>query len=371
MDGWMDGWMEGSIYASIYSATSPPMSQGDRSGEAFKEEEKWLPGDMDHSTPVPLRHAEKIRNQRFSRKKTRDFLERVLQHRVRGGDKLLCRPFVETMMEVLHQELGEEEVTAFAVNIFASVRKYAAEPDFLGFLLLITGQVADVVVRDNRSLCAELLRIFRIYFEVADGSTRVTRQKFFSALRDALPQKEKDQCQELAAYFPASGPMTPVNYEWLLVDDPYVLSPIVYALRLQHLEEGLGLSDRMERQVKSCARDGPVTYEKIEAVCKDDAQLSILQPEETLIHGTQDFECWSSHSSDHGSECSERCGSGPIQLAEFVGELGGGRGGVAAPGPVEVEFGARNELMVKLAALASLLSCEMVAMVCCTLCSLQ
>jgi len=183
-------------------------------------------------------------------------------------------------MEVLHQELGEEEVTAFAVNIFASVRKYAAEPDFLGFLLLITGQVADVVVRDNRSLCAELLRIFRIYFEVADGSTRVTRQKFFSALRDALPQKEKDQCQELAAYFPASGPMTPVNYEWLLVDDPYVLSPIVYALRLQHLEEGLGLSDRMERQVKSCARDGPVTYEKIEAVCKDDPQLSILQPED-------------------------------------------------------------------------------------------
>lgn len=265
---------------SFTQATSPPMSQGDRSGEAFKEEEKWLPGDMDHSTPVPLRHAEKIRNQRFSRKKTRDFLERVLQHRVRGGDKLLCRPFVETMMEVLHQELGEEEVTAFAVNIFASVRKYAAEPDFLGFLLLITGQVADVVVRDNRSLCAELLRIFRIYFEVADGSTRVTRQKFFSALRDALPQKEKDQCQELAAYFPASGPMTPVNYEWLLVDDPYVLSPIVYALRLQHLEEGLGLSDRMERQVKSCARDGPVTYEKIEAVCKDDAQLSILQPED-------------------------------------------------------------------------------------------
>lgn len=265
---------------SFTQATSPPMSQGDRSGEAFKEEEKWLPGDMDHSTPVPLRHAEKIRNQRFSRKKTRDFLERVLQHRVRGGDKLLCRPFVETMMEVLHQELGEEEVAAFAVNIFASVRKYAAEPDFLCFLLLITGQVADVVVRDNRSLCAELLRIFRIYFEVADGSTRVTRQKFFSALRDALPQKEKDQCQELAAYFPASGPMTPVNYEWLLVDDPYVLSPVVYALRLQHLEEGLGLSDRMERQVKSCARDGPVTYEKIEAVCKDDPQLSILQPED-------------------------------------------------------------------------------------------
>ena len=33
---------------------------------------------------------------------------------------------------------------------------------------------------------------------------------------------------------------------------------------------------------------------KCQAVCKDDPQLSILQPEETLIHGTQDFECWSS-----------------------------------------------------------------------------
>ena len=49
----------------------------------------------------------------------------------------------------------------------------------------------------------------------------------------------------------------------------------------------------------------------------------------------------SMHSSDHGREFSERAGSGPFQLAEGLGELGGGRGGGAAPGPFDVEFGAR------------------------------
>jgi len=247
--------------------------------DGFKEDEKWLPPDMEVTTPTVLRHQDKVRNQRFSRKKTLDFLERVLQMRLKTGDSLLSRPYVETMMEVLNQELGEE-ASCFGINILASVRRYAAEPDFLSFLLLLRGHVSDLVVRDNRTLCSEILRIFRTYFE-SDGSTRVSKEKFFKALREVLPHKEKDHCQDLVTYFPPGGPTALVNYEWLFLDDPYVLSPIVYALRLQHLEESLSLSERMEKVVKSCVKEGGlVKLEHMEAACKDDPVLAVLQPED-------------------------------------------------------------------------------------------
>lgn len=254
-------------------------SAGVDKNDSFKEDEKWLPPDMEATTPMLLRHQEKVRHQRFSRKKTLDFLERVLQLRMREGDNVLSRPYLETMMEVLNQELGEEG-SCFGINIPASVRRYAAEPDFLSFLLLLRGHVSDLVVRDNRTLCPEILRIFRTYFE-SDGSTRVSKEKFFKALREVLPHKEKEHCQELVTYFPPGGPTTLVNYEWLLLDDPYVLSPIVYALRLQHLEESLSLSERMEKMVRSCVKEGGlVKLENMEAACKDDSVLAFLQPED-------------------------------------------------------------------------------------------
>ncbi|CAJ1365153.1 unnamed protein product, partial [Effrenium voratum] len=232
----------------------------ERSCEGFKDEDKWLPADMEASTPMPLRHPDKMRNQRFSRKKTLDFLEpgpRKFPPRVScnngcvkgtlGSDALQARmlllhwPFLETMMEQLNQEMGEE-APSFAINILASCRwgmpveaafsrlpcgsigakvlilhaekggpgkrRHAAEPDFLGFLpgrpaserfrgdprlrLLLLGHVADIVVpliltlllprrpgqpagkvRDNRTLCAEMLRIFRTHFE-SDGPGALT-----------------------------------------------------------------------------------------------------------------------------------------------------------------------------------------------------
>eukprot|EP00913_Durusdinium_trenchii_P022093 g20761.t1 len=70
--------------------------------------------------------------------------------------------------DAVPQELGEEAF-AFGINILASTRRYAAEPEFASFLMLLRGQVGDLAVRDNRTLCAEILRIFRTYFEAGDG----------------------------------------------------------------------------------------------------------------------------------------------------------------------------------------------------------
>eukprot|EP00435_Cladocopium_sp_Y103_P004290 s4058_g1.t1 len=77
------------------------------------------------------------------------------------------------------------------------------------------------------------------------------------------------------------SPTTLVNYEWLLLDDPYVLSPIVYALRLQHLEDGTAVCPVCPApRVKSCVKEGGlVKLEHMEAACKDDSVLAFLQPE--------------------------------------------------------------------------------------------
>ncbi|CAJ1445414.1 unnamed protein product, partial [Effrenium voratum] len=60
--------------ARLREAGHPGEGWLERSCEGFKDEDKWLPADMEASTPMPLRHPDKMRNQRFSRKKTLDFL---------------------------------------------------------------------------------------------------------------------------------------------------------------------------------------------------------------------------------------------------------------------------------------------------------
>merc|ERR1711971_507482 len=95
------------------------------------------------------------------------------------------------------------------------------------------------------------------HFESSDALHHITKQKFFYGVREVLPNKEKDMWQELVVYFPAGGADLLVNYEWLLFDDIYVLSPVVYALRLQHLEEAIGLIGKMEKLVtERCATEG-------------------------------------------------------------------------------------------------------------------
>merc|ERR1712087_786311 len=107
------------------------------------------------------------------------------------------------------------------------------------------------------ALCGELLRIFANHFQFDSepNSKLITKQKFFYGLREVLQNKEKEMWQDLVTYFPAGGPDVLVNYEWLLFDDLYILSPIVYALRLQHLEESLNLAARFEKIVLGAIKE--------------------------------------------------------------------------------------------------------------------
>merc|ERR1719436_1902406 len=147
-----------------------------------------------------------------------------------------------------------EAAAEFGINVYVAVRRYSSEPDFLAYLLLLLGKLPDNAVRDNKMLCTELLRIFTTHFDTGDGTSNITKQKFFYGLREVLQNKDQKMWQDLVTYFPAGGPDVLVNYEWLLLDDLYILSPIVYALRLQHLEEVLNMSDRLEKIAYGCMK---------------------------------------------------------------------------------------------------------------------
>lgn len=250
--------------------------------EAAKVSDAWLPADEELGTPKPLRHAEKVKNFNFSRKKTADFIDSVIQLRSRTGYSGYGTPFLQFMLEHLGKDLAETEATEFAINVFATVRRYAAEPDFLAYLLLILGRLPDMTVRDNKGLCPELLRIFTTHFETGDGTRNISKQKFFYGLREVLQNKDPKMWQDLVTYFPAGGPDVLVNYEWLLLDDFYILSPIVYALRLQHLEESLAMADRLEAAVRGTLAPGATTvkYAAVQAALKEDPDFGMLQPED-------------------------------------------------------------------------------------------
>lgn len=249
----------------------------------MREADAWLPPDTDSGTPEVLRHPSKVKNLRLSRKRTSEFIESIMALRSRGGVQSLSTPFLDFMLDHIPEEYKTEDANDFAINVYSAVLRYAAEPDFLAYLLLLKGKISDAVVKDNRSMCAELLRIFMTHFESGDGTKMITKQKFFYGLREVLQNKEKDMWQELVNYFPIGGPDVTVNYEWLLMDDMYVLSPIVYALRLQHLEEAVSFGERLEKVTRGSLKDGQlsVRYEVLEAAFKGDEELgSLLQPED-------------------------------------------------------------------------------------------
>mmetsp|Transcript_37584 Transcript_37584/g.70157 ORF Transcript_37584/g.70157 Transcript_37584/m.70157 type:complete len:770 (+) Transcript_37584:58-2367(+) len=255
----------------------------------MKDSDEWLPADIEPETPMIFKHSERVRNLRFSRKKAADFIEGLLTLRsprhsygatASGGS--LARPFVEFMQEHVPEEVKEDETKLFLINMYATLRRYAAEPDFMAYLLLVLGKISDAVVRDNKRLCSELLKIFTNHFESSDGTRNITKQKFFYGLREVLPNKEKEMWQDLVTYFPAGGPEIMVNYEWLLFDDMYILSPIIYALRLQHLEEVLALQARLEKVVRQAAdeKSSTVNYDAVETAFHDDAEFSLIQAED-------------------------------------------------------------------------------------------
>jgi len=272
------------------NSLSKDASQASEKSSRKEEDKGMLPPDTDQNTPLILRHAEECKNFHFSRKKTADFLEKLILQRFAEGDRSLRRPFLEYMMDNLPEDPGKDkeneedgdEAPVFAINIFAAVRRYAAEPDFLAYLLLLMGRISDSVVKDNQNLTGEILRIFRAHFDAGDGSTRITKEKCVYGIREVLPHKKKEHCQDLLPCFPQGGGNVVINYEWLLQDNRYVLSPIVFALRLQHLEESLSLCDRMERAVKSATKEGAnsVRQDALEAACQDDNDLSVLQQED-------------------------------------------------------------------------------------------
>lgn len=251
-----------------------------KSSALKKDMEEWIPPNLENDTPAVFRHSEEIKNLRFSRKRTADAIERLLLLRQKQGPTGLMKPFSQFLSEHVPEEVPEEDKQEWIVNIFVALRQYSGEPDYLAYLLLVKGNISDSAVRDNRMLCAELLKIFTNNFEPPDGSRNITKQKFFYGLREVLPNKEKEMWQDLVQYFPAGGADLLVNYEWLLFDDVYILSPIVYALRLQHLEECTGLTTRLEKLVRSSAEGGTVSYSSIEEAFHDDNAFGQIQAED-------------------------------------------------------------------------------------------
>jgi len=218
--------------------------------------------------------ATSIPNLRFSRSKVLAFLDNLLQQRLRRGGVGSMKPFCDFMFENLPDEVRDTpEAVGYFLNMYTAARQYGVEPDFLSYILLFSGKIAESVVSDNKTLCGKLRAIFAALFEKA--STRsVSKQKLFHSLREVLPNKSKEMWQDLMSHFPPGGPETMVSYEDLLIDDSLVLCPVVYTLRLQHLEEALALSERFQRVVESSAKAfGEVKVQDFEAGLEADRTL--------------------------------------------------------------------------------------------------
>ncbi|CAK0872491.1 unnamed protein product [Prorocentrum cordatum] len=285
---------------------------GSPAGAATGEALMLSPG-FDEDAPEELRPSETVPNLFFSRKKVMDFIEGLLERKQKYSPHSL-EPFAKFMST--HLPDGEpNEHGVFTANISGCLRPFrhragaAFPPDFLAYSLLLKNKISYSVIgeanghacrplaelpgssqagvpflllpviRDNKGMCKELLHIFTTEFETEDASEMIPKQRFFYDLQEVLPNKTKEMWQDLSTVFPAGGQETIVNYRWLLQDDIYVHSPIVYTLRLQHLEECISLSEKLERLTLEVAKGSPktVTFAAIEDVFSNEPDLEAIQ----------------------------------------------------------------------------------------------
>jgi len=243
-------------------------------------DDDFIPADLEADTPQIFKHSEKLKNLRFSRRRVSEFMDSLVQKRLVPGPKAPSKPFSQFFNENIPAEVLQEEKRLWAINVYAALRRFSAEPEFLAYFLLLKGSISDIVVRDNKNICSELLKIFMTHYEAADGQRHIKKSEFLVGLKEFLPNKSKQMRTDLVGTFPAGDASTLVNYEWLLFDDLYILSPLVYALRLQHLEEAVSLSSRLDALVRSVGdpKAGTVSFEEIEDAFKEDAEFGLIVP---------------------------------------------------------------------------------------------
>jgi len=229
-----------------------------------------------------LRPSGTVPNLFFSRKKVMDYIEGLLERKQKYSPHSF-EPFAKFLST--HLPDGEtNENGVFTANIWAGVRRYSAEPDFLAYHLLLKNRISYSVIRDNSGMCKELLHIFATEFETEDDSDLIPKQRFFYDLQEVLPNKTKEMWQDLSTVFPAGSQETIVNYRWLLQDDLYVHSPIVYTLRLQHLEECINLTEKLETLTLEVAKGAPktVTFAAIDEVFGNEPDLEPIQDHDLM-----------------------------------------------------------------------------------------
>jgi len=246
--------------------SSKARSDAEAEAEEQRNKDAYLIGDMSEQTPMQLRHEHAIRNLKLTRRKVAEFLDDLLQKKNRIGSQYQNTPLVECMMIQLAEAYPEEEeALEFACNIYAATRRYSAEPDFFGYLMLLLDKMPESLIRDNKRVAAELLKVLPDHLAPladepephpvvtkVDGKLQVEmpKAKFEQVLANVFPNKEDHQLQELFKLTPRVDCTSQQNLDWLLYDDMYTLSPFVYGLRIQHYEEVLGLLTWMEETVR-------------------------------------------------------------------------------------------------------------------------
>jgi len=235
--------------------------------------------DVDECTPVVLRHPAPVRSLGLTRTSIVEFMLNVMQHRLKEPSDI---SFIDFMMQFVRDRMPAEDATVFAINLYSGVKRFSAEPEFLAYLLLILGKIPDHVVLDNQSLCRELC----VLLGCGDLNRKakpmaMAKQELMDGLRLVMRFKDPKRWLQIHRCLPAGEDDALLNVSWLLNDDLYIISPLVYALRLQHLDEAVELFTRFEvLMTENLKGDELFVVEAFQAAVMQDFRLSQLCPEE-------------------------------------------------------------------------------------------
>jgi len=217
-------------------------------------------------------------NLKFSRHTAYEIMNRFLEARI--ADQNATNQVIDALAEYCRVQYDNE---AIFPSLQDAINHYAPEPDYLAFQLMLDGRISEFIVNENINLTTELKQKFHSH-EETDGAV-ATKQAFFYALQTLIPLKNKRMWQEVQHYLPAGSGETLINIENLLEDNLYVPSPIVFGLRVQHLEENVLILKKIETLVKELGgTSGTINFVDTMAKFTSTRSLSNID-EEAILRG--------------------------------------------------------------------------------------
>jgi hypothetical protein len=198
----------------------------------------FVPRGTAQNIPVYLRSAVPVRNRRLNKLDVELLLNQFWNMRVVQRRSIPFPTVGDSWMDWATKQCGSAAAgVELSYNIFDVCERFQYDPDCKLFLKIIRGELAEMIVADQRQSMDALLELTQ-QFRKPGNQVLITKHDFFKAIRIVFPGKSRDHMDKLRFILSMTKKGEEFDFRDVFAEDAdKSQSRFVEVLRKQHIDE--------------------------------------------------------------------------------------------------------------------------------------